>query len=105
MKVRWSNSWTNLKTSPPTPQPKQWYTFLAGLTVNDGDFSSWNGHRPFRLPPPAFFSWTTAPTTSTTEADSRTRWMSSSLIRPATAEVYPRAVTVRTGLDVGLRRP
>jgi Arc/MetJ family transcription regulator len=30
--------------------------------------------------------------------------MSSSLIRPATAEVYPRGGTVRTGLDLGLGR-
>ena len=34
-------------TSPPSPQPKQWQNPRAGVTWNDGDFSSWNGHRPF----------------------------------------------------------
>ena len=29
-----------------------------GAAWNDGDFSSWNGHRPFIEPPPAFFSVT-----------------------------------------------
>jgi DNA primase len=35
---------------------------LAGLTLNDGVFSSWNGHSPFRRPPPALFSCTPAST-------------------------------------------
>ena len=30
---------TNLKTSPPTPQPKQWKICLVGWTANDGVFS------------------------------------------------------------------
>jgi hypothetical protein len=40
-------------TSPPSPQPKQCHTFFEGLTLNEGDFSSWKGHRPFCEPPPA----------------------------------------------------
>ena len=40
-------------TSPPSWQPKQWKSPRAGVTWNDGDFSSWNGHRPFSDPPPA----------------------------------------------------
>ena len=34
-------------TSPPSWQPKQWQNWRAGVTWNDGDFSSWKGHRPF----------------------------------------------------------
>ncbi len=41
-----SCSSTNLKTSPPTPQPKQWKKPLSRLTWNDGVFSPWNGQRP-----------------------------------------------------------
>ena len=37
-------------TSPPSPQPKQWKNWRAGLTLNDGVFSSWKGHRPFSEP-------------------------------------------------------
>ncbi len=37
---------TNLMTSPPTPQPKQWKNPFSRLTWNDGVFSPWNGHRP-----------------------------------------------------------
>ena len=40
-------------TSPPSPQPKQWKNSRAGVTWNDGDFSSWNGQSPFWEPPPA----------------------------------------------------
>ena len=49
-----SYSSTNLMTSPPTPQPKQWKTPLSPLTWNDGVFSPWNGHSPFhaRAAPP-----------------------------------------------------
>ena len=48
----------NAMTSPPSPQPKQWKTLRDGVTWNDGDFSSWNGHRPFSEPPPALRSVT-----------------------------------------------
>ena len=41
-----SLSSTNLKTSPPTPQPKQWKNPLSRFTLNDGVFSPWNGHSP-----------------------------------------------------------
>src|SRR5207245_8021225 len=56
--VRWSIFMTKEMTSPPSPQPKQWKYPRAGLTWNDGVFSSWNGQRPFSEPPPAFLSWT-----------------------------------------------
>jgi hypothetical protein len=52
--------------------------------LNDGVFSSWNGHSPFIEPPPAFFSVTYSETTSSIEAFSRTSAMLSSRIRPAT---------------------
>jgi hypothetical protein len=81
--VRPSISMTNLKTSPPTPQPKQWYEPTDGRTLNDGDFSSWNGHRPLRDPPPAFLRVTYCSMTSSMRVRSRTSWMSSSLMRPA----------------------
>ena len=45
-------------TSPPSPQPKQCQNWRAGVTWNDGDFSSWNGQSPFRDPPPALRSVT-----------------------------------------------
>ena len=40
-------------TSPPSPQEKQWYSSLPGVTLNDGVRSSWNGHSPLSEPPPA----------------------------------------------------
>ena len=41
-------------TSPPSPHaPKQCQRLRDGVTWNDGDFSSWKGHRPFSEPPPA----------------------------------------------------
>ena len=45
-------------TSPPSPQPKQWKNWRAGLTLNDGVFSSWKGHSPESAPPPADFNVT-----------------------------------------------
>ena len=45
-------------TSPPSPQPKQCQNWRAGVTLNDGDFSSWKGHSPFSEPPPALRSVT-----------------------------------------------
>ena len=56
----------------------------TGLTWKDGDFSSWNGHRPLRLPPPALRSWRYSDTTASIGTASRTAFTSSSLIRPAT---------------------
>src|SRR5882757_3077753 len=84
VKPRFSMRSTKRMTSPPTPQPKQWNRPLAGDTENDGDFSSWNGHNPLRLPPPALRSWTCSPITSSMGDFSRTAAMSSSRIRPAT---------------------
>src|SRR5829696_2078431 len=78
-KVRCSESIRNLIASPPAPQPKQKYTFRAVLTLNDGLFSSWKGHRPFRLPPPADLSVTVSLITSAMDVRSRTSAMSSSL--------------------------
>ena len=71
-------------TSPPSWQPKQWKPPAAGLTLNDGVFSSWNGQSPFIEPPPAFLSVTYWTTTSSMGAFSRTSAMLSSRIRPAT---------------------
>src|SRR6478752_1580157 len=56
---------TKLKMSPPSPQPKHFHDSRPGVTVNEGVFSPWNGHRPLYVVP-AFFSWTVSPTTSTT---------------------------------------
>ncbi|MEG8036695.1 hypothetical protein QP157_15695 [Sphingomonas sp. LR61] len=47
-----------LKTSPSSPQPKQWYRPTWGRTWNDGERSSWKGQSPFIDPTPAFFSVT-----------------------------------------------
>src|SRR3954447_19639634 len=75
----------NEMTSPPTSQPKQWYRFLVGVTWNDGDFSSWNGHSPLRLPPPARLSCRCSPTISSIFDRSRTSAMSAARIRPRPA--------------------
>src|SRR6266566_4123238 len=56
---------TKLKMSPPSPHPKHFHESRTGVTVNDGVFSPWKGHRPLYVAP-AFFSWTVSPTTSTT---------------------------------------
>ena len=75
-------------TSPPSWQPKQWKKPRDGVTLNDGLFSSWNGHSPLSEPPPALRSVTWAATTSSIRDRSRTSAMSSSRIRPATRRVY-----------------
>src|ERR1700733_10500916 len=74
---------TNLMTSPPSAQPWQYHRPRDGVTLNDGVFSSWNGHSPLTEPPPAFLSWRYSPMTSSTGDRSRTAAMSSSRIRPA----------------------
>src|SRR5262249_19209193 len=51
-------------TSPCAPQPKQWKKPFLSLTVKDGDFSLWNGHRPAYSEPERRFSETLRPTTS-----------------------------------------
>src|SRR5947209_18891478 len=51
--------------SPPSPQPKHFHESRAGVTVNDGVFSPWNGQSPLNVDPAAL-SWTVSPTTSTT---------------------------------------
>src|SRR5450432_3957673 len=71
-------------TSPPLPHPKQCQKPRAGVTLNDGERSSWNGQRPFIEPPPALFNVTCSLMTSATGDNSRTRAMSLSGIRPAT---------------------
>ncbi len=43
MKGRFSYFFTNEMASPLSPQPKQWKNCLAGLMLNDGVFSLWNG--------------------------------------------------------------
>jgi hypothetical protein len=60
----------NPNASPPTPQPKQWKMPLAGLTMNEGVFSPWNGHRPFQFTPD-FFRFTKRPTSSTMSTPAR----------------------------------
>src|SRR5207247_822296 len=42
-KLTRSRSIRNLKTSPPSPQPKQWKTAGSERTLKDGVFSWWNG--------------------------------------------------------------
>src|SRR6476469_5796475 len=74
--------------SPPSWQPKQWKSPLLGLTWKDGDFSSWNGQRPLRLPPPALRNWRYSDTTASIGTASRTAFTSSSLILPATHGFY-----------------
>ena len=37
---------TREKTSPPTPQPKQWKSCFSSSTVNEGVFSEWKGQSP-----------------------------------------------------------
>src|SRR5262245_587646 len=83
-KLRWSIFMRNAMTSPPSPQPKQWNVPCVARTLNDGVFSSWNGHRPFSAPPPARRNDTYSPTTSSIRLRSRTCAMSLSPIRPAT---------------------
>ena len=84
VKVRCSTFWTNEMTSPPSPQPKQCQAPTAGRTLNDGDFSSWKGHRPFIEPGPAGRRVTCSRTTSSMDERSLTSATSSALIRPAT---------------------
>ncbi len=55
---------TKLKTSPPSPQPKQCQLSRAGVTTNEGVFSPWNGHRPLKVVP-ALRRETLSPMTST----------------------------------------
>src|SRR5262245_25807077 len=59
-----SRSITKLKMSPPRPQPKHFHDSRAGVTVNDGVFSLWKGHRPL-YEAPALRSWTVSPMSST----------------------------------------
>ncbi len=66
-----SRSIRNLKTSPPSPQPKQWKTAGSWRTLNDGLFSWWNGHRPFHEVP-IFLSATCSEMTRTMSATRRT---------------------------------
>src|SRR5205823_12626018 len=60
-----SRSMTNVNTSPPLPHPKQCQLSRSGLTMNDGVFSAWNGHRPLYADP-ARLRATVSPTSSTT---------------------------------------
>src|SRR5215472_3705883 len=83
-KERLSTFSTNLMTSPPSAQEKQYHRPRAGVTLKDGVFSSWNGHSPLSEPPPALRSWRYSPITSAMGDCSRTIAMSSSRIRPAT---------------------
>ncbi len=46
-----SFSMTRVKTSPPTPQPKQWNSCFSESTVNEGSFSEWNGQSPMCFRP------------------------------------------------------
>src|SRR5580700_8219570 len=84
VKLRLSIRCTNLMTSPPSAQEKQYHRPRAGVTLNDGVFSSWNGHSPLSEPPPALRSCRYSPMTSSIAERSRTSAMSSSRIRPAT---------------------
>src|SRR5260370_21884274 len=83
-KERLSTFSTNLMTSPPSAQEKQYHRPRAGVTLKEGVFSSWNGHSPLSEPPPAFRSCRYSPTTSSMGDRSPTAALSSSRIRPAT---------------------
>ena len=91
-------------TSPPSPQPKQWYRPTCGRTWKDGDRSSWNGHRPFIEPTPADFSVTCSPTISSMWARSRTASTSSRRIRPATRASLGVGAPTRTAFTPAPRR-
>jgi hypothetical protein len=68
---------------PCAPQPKQWKNCLSALTVNDGDFSSWNGqHALYSLPPR--FNGTRLPITSTMSVRAISSSMKCWGMRPAT---------------------
>ena len=41
----------NWKTLPPSPQPKHLKICISGLTVKEGVFSGWKGHKPTKRPP------------------------------------------------------
>src|SRR3989454_933740 len=71
----------NVKTLPPSPQPKQWNIWREGLTMKEGVFSEWKGQRPLKFCP-ALPSERWALTTSTISARSRIRLMISSGINP-----------------------
>ena len=60
----WRTKWM---TSPPAPQPKQWYSPLSRSTVKEGVRSLWKGQRPFQERP-AFFRRVWSPMTSTMSA-------------------------------------
>ncbi len=68
-------------TSPPTPQPKQWYSLPTGSTEKLGVRSSWNGHRPTKRAPETRRSDVRSETTSTMSAAAFTASTESSLIR------------------------
>ena len=71
----------NVKTFPPSPQPKQWNIWREGLTMKEGVFSEWKGQRPLKFCPP-LLSERWALMTSTISARSRIRLMISSGINP-----------------------
>ena len=65
--------------SPALPHPKHVKRPISSRTLNDGDFSAWNGHSPTQFRP-VRFSATYGDTTSTRDTPARTRSMSSSTI-------------------------
>ena len=58
--------------SPPSPQPKQCHSCVAGSTLNDAVFSPWNGHRPQNRRP-FWRRGTVSETSATISVASRTR--------------------------------
>src|SRR2546428_8069363 len=64
----------NVKTLPPSPQPKQWNIWREGLTMKEGVFSEWKGQRPLKFCP-ALLSERWALTTSTISARFPDRFM------------------------------
>src|ERR1700733_7930532 len=98
VKPRLSIRCTNLMTSPPSEQEKQYQRPRLGVTLNEGVFSSWNGHSPLSASPPALRSCRYSPTTSAMGERSRTVPTSSSRIRPATYAPSPHACAVAASL-------
>ena len=76
-----------VRTSPPAPHPKQCQRPFAGVTVNDGVFSTWNGQSPTRSLPRRL-SFTYWPMIAATFAAALTR-SASPVKRPSGSPARP----------------
>ena len=76
----------NEKTSPPSPQPKQCHSWVAGSILNEGVFS-WCSGQQHQKSRPFCLTGVRSPMTATRSLTSRTFWISSSLM-PATGPLF-----------------